>query len=297
MYKKAFLFNGIGSDPNKNFEVLSEPMKKKALGYLKETLEKFNLDIVINKNSLYDKSVAECIFSSICDRVVFESFIERGITPDIGVGYSLGLVTCSSCFGSFPFDLSYESMYNIKKIMENLENNNIKMGMGSIIGLDLEAVNKLISSAGEQDNVSVGSVNSKIFIMITGMEDSVVKILKAADEEGALKTIKLGVGVCFHTDALSKFCNEHINFFTEDKFCDLRYPIISTVDQRIITDKSDLCNENILSVIRQMRWDLTIDKLEKSGVTEFYDMSANGSVKKFTRCTKKSTIYTYTDLL
>ncbi len=297
LYKKAFLFNGIGSDPYKNFNILSSAMQQRALGYLEETFKTLNLNIEINKNSFYDKAVAECIFSSICDRVVFESFIEKGIIPDIGAGYSLGLVTCSSCFGAFPFYSSYCSMVNIKKIMMNLDKNNIKTGMGAIIGLDLDTVNKIICSAGEQNNASVGSVNSNYFIMITGMEQSVIKILKAADEEGALKTIKLGVDICFHNNMLASYCKEHGAYFTEDKFSQLNYPIISTIDQRIITDKSDLCSENQLSVIRQMRWDLTIDKLEKSGVTEFYDMSAYGSVKKFSRCTRKSKIYTYTDLL
>ncbi len=297
MYKKAFLFNGIGSDPYKNFNILSGPMQERALGYLEKTFKELNLDTNINNNSCYDKEVARSIFSSICDRVVFESFIERGIIPDIGAGYSLGLVSCSSCFGAFPFDFSYVSMSKIKNIMINLDNDKTRTGMGTIIGLDVDTVNNLIDSVGERQNASIGSVNSNIFIMITGMEDSIVKILKAANEAGALKTIKLGIDICFHTNALLPYCSEHSSFFTEDKFSDPKFPIISTIDQRIITKNSDLCCENKLSVVRKMRWDLTIDRLEELGVTEFFDMSAYGSVKKFTRCKKKSVIHTYTDLL
>ena len=46
-----------------------------------------------------------------------------------------------------------------------------------------------------------------------------------------------------------------------------------------------------------MRWDLTLKKMEELGVKEFFDISANGAIKKFSRVSKKCRIYTLEDIL
>ena len=64
-----------------------------------------------------------------------------------------------------------------------------------------------------------------------------------------------------------------------------------------MTDGNDLRKENCINILNPIRWDLAVKKLEDLGVTEFYDVSANGAVGKFSRINKrKSRIYTFDEV-
>ena len=39
--------------------------------------------------------------------MVFDHYIQQGIVPDIGAGYSSGIVSISACFGSVPDTYTY----------------------------------------------------------------------------------------------------------------------------------------------------------------------------------------------
>ena len=100
MYNRAFLFNGIGSKPEKLLVKLPPELMDKYEYYLDTAFGRLGLNKDLEKNKAYDGRVAEWIISLICDRVVFEHYIDKGIIPDIGAGYSSGIVSISGCFGS-----------------------------------------------------------------------------------------------------------------------------------------------------------------------------------------------------
>ena len=55
--------------------------------------------------------------------------------------------------------------------------------------------------------------------------------------------------------------------------------------------------ENQRNVMTPIRWDLALRKLEELGVTAFYDVSANGAVKKFSRLrSRKCKIHSLQDV-
>ena len=63
-----------------------------------------------------------------------------------------------------------------------------------------------------------------------------------------------------------------------------------------MTKGEQILRENQLNVYTPIRWDLAIQKLEELGVTEFFDVSANGAVSKFSRVSRKCKIYTLEDV-
>ena len=63
-----------------------------------------------------------------------------------------------------------------------------------------------------------------------------------------------------------------------------------------MTTGEQVLRENQLNVYTPIRWDLSLKKLEEMGVTEFFDISANGAVKKFSRVGRKCKIYTLEDV-
>ena len=75
-------------------------MMDKYEAYRTEAFTRLGLDTDMEKNTGYSAKAAEWLLPFICDRVVYEYYIDQGITPDIGMGYSSGIVSASACFGS-----------------------------------------------------------------------------------------------------------------------------------------------------------------------------------------------------
>lgn len=293
MYKRAFLFNGIGSKPEKLLINLPPVLMEKYEYYLEETFSKLGLNKDLDKNKAYDGRVAEWVISLICDRVVYEHYIEQGIIPDIGAGYSSGIVSISACFGSVSHDFAHGIIMMNRATMKCLENHNMKLDMGIIIGMNYEDARELLSSKFSEDDIIVGSGNSAFHVMISGKAKVVEEALFCALQEGALKAFSFGTGVAYHHPIMKAYSQEYVDFCGSVKYKDPLYPMISGFDSSIITTGEGVLRENQLNVYTPIRWDLALKKLEKMGVTEFFDVSANGAVKKFSRVNKsKCKIYT-----
>ncbi|MBE6876077.1 MAG: ACP S-malonyltransferase [Ruminococcus sp.] len=297
MYQKAFLFNGIGSKPEKLLVSLPPALTEKYQYYLDEEFSRLGLQTALEKNLPYDRKVAEWLISLICDRVVFEYYLSKGIVPDIGAGYSSGIVSISACFGAVPHEFAHDIIMMNRRTMRTLEANHQHLDMGVIIGLDYQSVQDIFKGRFSPDEVIVGSANSIICTMITGQAEAVEKALALCLEEGALKVKRFETGVAYHHPCMKQYSKEYNDFCGSIAYHNPDYPIISVFDNRIMTEGAEIMRENQLNVYTPIRWDLTLKKLTELGVTEFFDVSANGAVNKFSRINKrKGRIYTLEEL-
>ena len=297
MYERAFLFNGIGSKPEKLLINLPPVLMEKYEYYLDEAFTRLGLEKDLEKNKAYNGRVAEWVISLICDRVVFEHYIEQGIVPDIGAGYSSGIVSISACFGSVSHEFAHDIIMMNRATMRCLEDRDMKLDMGIIIGMDYEGATEYLSKYFTPDELIVGSGNSTFHVMISGKAEAVEEALGRALEAGALKAFSFGTGVAYHHPIMEAYTKEYMDFCQSVAYSDPKYPMISGFDSRLITTGDDVMRENVINCHTPIRWDLAVKKLEEMGVTEFFDVSANGAVKKFSRVNKrKCRIYTLAEV-
>jgi len=293
MYNRAFLFNGIGSKPEKLIVNFPPQLMQKYEYYLDEAFTRLGLCKDIEKNSAYNGRVAEWVISLICDRVVFEYYMEQGIVPDIGAGYSSGIVSISACFGSVSHEFAHDIIMMNRSTMKCLEQHDMKLDMGIIIGMSYDEAKEYLAERFSEDDLIVGSGNSTFHVMISGKADAVEDALGYALEGGALKAFSFGTGVAYHHPVMQAYTKEYNDFCASVVYNDPAYPMISGFDCRMISTGSEVMRENIINCHTPIRWDLALKKLEELGVTEFFDVSANGAVKKFSRVNKrKCKIYT-----
>lgn len=297
-YKNAFLFNGIGTNTEKSISEMPEVLSERFYSYRADIFRRFSFNACSDKNTPVDNILVQWFDSSISDRVVTETYMEKGIKADIGAGYSSGLLNVCACFSVFSFDFLYELFYLNKATITSAWDNGETLDMGVIIGMDSETVQEIICGLDMQKRVVIGSVNSSYCIMISGYADSVQAVLDKSAGEGAIKSIRMNQPIAYHNSFISPYCREYVDFCSQTEYSDPAVPIVSSLDQRLMTAKEDLIEENIRNLTTPMRWDLTIKKLQELGVTEFYDTSINGAVKKFTKWNKrKSVFYTIYDVL
>ena len=296
MYNRAFLFNGIGSKPEKLLVKLPPELMDKYEFYLETAFGRLGLNMDLEKNKAYDGRVAEWIISLICDRVVFEHYLDKGIIPDIGAGYSSGIVSISSCFGSVPHEFAHDIIMMNRATMRCLEKNNEKLDMGIVIGFSYSDIEEMFKDKFSPDEIVIGSGNSKFHVMVSGRADAVEKALLLCQNEGAIKAFSFGTGVAYHHPIMKKYSQEYVDFCGSIEYSAPIYPILSIFDREVMTKGSQVMRENQLNVYTPIRWDLAISKLEELGVTEFFDVSANGAVSKFSRVSRKCKIYTLEDV-
>jgi malonyl CoA-acyl carrier protein transacylase len=296
MYNRAFLFNGIGSKPEKLLVKLPPELMDKYEYYLETAFGRLGLNMDLEKNKAYDGRVAEWIISLICDRVVFEHYIDKGIIPDIGAGYSSGIVSISSCFGSVSHEFAHDIIMMNRATMRCLERNNEKLDMGIVIGFSYSDIEEMFKDKFSPDEIVIGSGNSRFHVMVSGRADAVERALLLCQNEGAIKAFSFGTGVAYHHPVMKKYSQEYVDFCGSIEYNAPVYPILSIFDREIMTEGRQVMRENQLNVYTPIRWDLAIKKLEDLGVTEFFDVSANGAVSKFSRVSRKCKIYTLEDM-
>ena len=296
MYNRAFLFNGIGSKPEKLLVKLPTELMDKYEYYLETAFGRLGLNMDLEKNKAYDGRVAEWIISLICDRVVFEHYIDKGIIPDIGAGYSSGIVSISSCFGSVSHEFAHDIIMMNRATMRCLERNNEKLDMGIVIGFSYSDIEEMFKDKFSPDEIVIGSGNSRFHVMVSGRADAVERALLLCQNEGAIKAFSFGTGVAYHHPVMKQYSQEYVDFCGSIEYNAPVYPILSIFTREIMTEGRQVMRENQLNVYTPIRWDLAIKKLEDLGVTEFFDVSANGAVSKFSRVSRKCKIYTLEDM-
>ena len=294
--ERAFLFNGIGSKPEKLLVKLPPELMDKYISYLDAAFTRLGLSKDLDKNIGYNAKVAEWVISLICDRVVYEYYIEKDIIPGIGAGYSSGIVSISACFGAVSHEFAHDIIMMNRSTMKALDDAGEKLDMGVVIGFSYDDIQELFSSRFSPDELIIGSGNSKFHVMISGKKDAVEKALALSLEEGALKAFCFNTGVAYHHPVMKNYSQEYNDFCGSIKYNDPRFPILSIFDNTVMTTGDEIMRENQLNVYTPIRWDLSIKKLEDMGVKEFFDISANGAVSKFSRVARKCKIYTLEDV-
>ncbi|MBQ9894127.1 MAG: ACP S-malonyltransferase [Ruminococcus sp.] len=294
--KRAFLFNAIGSRPEKLLVKLPPELMDRYTHYFDVAFDRLGLNKDIEKNTGYDVKVAEWIVPLLTDRVVFEYYIEKGIIPDIGAGYSSGIVSISACFGSMRHEDAHDLMMSHRSMFRSLKEHGLKLDMGVIIGFSYDDLSELLNGHFTSDELMIGSGNSSFHVMICGKAEAVNKAIELALNEGAIKAFSMGTETAFHNPIIEAYSQEHMEVCRNIQYKDPKYPIISVFDHNIMTTAEEVKRENLLNITTPIRWDIALKKLEESGVKEFFDVSSNGAVHKFSRVSRKCKIYTLEDV-
>ncbi|WP_024860809.1 ACP S-malonyltransferase [Ruminococcus flavefaciens] len=297
MYNRAFLFNGIGSKPEKLLAQFTPELMDRYETYREEAFARLGLDMDMDKNTGHSEKAAEWMVPFLCDRVVYEYFIGKGIIPDIGAGYSSGIVSASACFGSIRHEDAHDIVMSHLSMFRGLQEKGFKLDMGIIIGFNYDELKELLCDKFTSDELVIGSGNSDFHVMISGKAEAVEKAIALCLSEGAIKAFTMNTGTAFHHPLMEQFSTEYISLCNRLDYKEPEYPLISVFDQTVLKTVDEVRKENLLNVFTPMRWDLALKKLEELGVKEFFDVSANGAIKKFSRVSRKCKIYTLEDVI
>ena len=217
---------------------------------------------------------------------------EKGLTPDVTAGLSLGEYCAISVAGG----MAEEDAIRLVRTRGILMQNTVPAGeggMAAILGLSAEAV-----EAGIQDisGVTVANYNCPGQIVITGEGKAVEQAAEVLKAAGAKRAVMLNVSGPFHSPMLKK-AGEELEHMT---FTELQIPYVTNVTAEYVSDISQtktLLEEQVASSVR---WQESMEKMIAEGVDTFVEIGPGktlaGFMKKIDKSVKMYNIASWEDV-
>ena len=236
----------------------------------------------------------------IVSAIIGHAMIEKGYTPDIVAGHSLGEYTALVVSGAFDFSTGLEL---VKLRAESMQNaGKINPGtMAAIIGLSSYDVNNLCNEISTDKIVVVANYNTKTQIVVSGHVEAVENLMISAKKFGARMVIPLNVSGAFHSPLMSPAREALADKLDSIQISDVKYPLYTNVDAKPITKGKEIKNSLIRQLDNPVQWHNSIKKMTDDGSTHFTEIGPGrvlqGLNRKIDKNVSTKGIQTYDDIL
>lgn len=221
---------------------------------------------------------------------------EKGLTPDVTAGLSLGEYCAISVAGG----MAEEDAIRLVRTRGILMQNTVPAGeggMAAILGLSAEAV-----EAGIQDisGVTVANYNCPGQIVITGEGKAVEQAAEVLKAAGAKRAVMLNVSGPFHSPMLKKAGEELEKEMEQMTFTELQIPYVTNVTAEYVSDISQTKTLLEDQVASSVRWQESMEKMIAEGVDTFVEIGPGktlaGFMKKIDKSVKMYNISSWEDV-
>ena len=236
----------------------------------------------------------------IVSAIIGHAMIEKGYTPDIVAGHSLGEYSALVVSGAFDFSTGLELVKLRAESMQNAGKVN-RGTMAAIIGLSSDDVNNLCDEISTEKIVVVANYNTKNQIVVSGHVETVENLMISAKEFGAKMVIPLNVSGAFHSPLMSPAREALADKLDSIQISDILYPLYTNVDAKPITKGEEIKKSLIRQLESPVQWHNVIQKMINNGSDHFTEIGPGKVLQGLNRKIDKNVytkgIQTYEDIL
>ena len=236
----------------------------------------------------------------IVSAIIGHAMIEKGYTPDIVAGHSLGEYSALVVSGAFDFSTGLELVKLRAESMQNAGKVN-RGTMAAIIGLSSDDVNNLCDEISTEKIVVVANYNTKNQIVVSGHIEAVENLMISAKEFGAKMVIPLNVSGAFHSPLMSPAREALADKLDSIQISDILYPLYTNVDAKPITKGEEIKKSLIRQLESPVQWHNVIQKMIDDGSSHFTEIGPGkvlqGLNRKIDKNISTKGIQTYEDTL
>ena len=284
--KTAFVFPGQGShkvgmlqDLYNEYPIVKQRFEEadQALGYSISQLCFEGPDTELVKTANTQPAILTA--SVAC----YEILKEKGFTPDIVGGHSLGEYSAMVAAGVIDFK---DAVYLVHKRGEFMQDA-VPLGegaMAAIINLDRDTVVALCDKITEE----VGSVQAVNFncpgqIIISGKTEAVEKACEAMKEAGAKRALPLPVSGPFHSRLMEPAAARLKEEMDKIEFHDAQIPVVTNVTGKILTKAQDIKDSLLVQVASPVLWEDCVAEMVNFGAQAFVEVGPGKVLTGFTK--------------
>ena len=285
MGKIAFIFPGQGAQypgMGKDFFEKSETARE----LFRKASEISTLDlesICFTENEKLDQTEYTQIAMITVELVMWKAALERGLTPDLCAGLSLGEYAALAAAGV----MKEEDIFRIVRKRGIYMQNAYPTGgaMTAVLGLDNDTVDEQCRLAREKtgQTVSVANYNCPGQIVITGVSGAVEEAAAGCQAAGAKRCIPLNVSGPFHSALLADAAGKLAEELESASIQDPRIPYYTNVTAQAVTAAEGIKELLAKQISSPVRWQQSVEQMIKDGADCFIEIGPGKTLAGFIR--------------
>ena len=196
---------------------------------------------------------------------------ERGITPALAAGHSLGEYSALVVAGALRLADAVRVVRRRGELMQEA----VPVGTGAmaaIMGVNADVVEQVCAEAGQGQVVEIANVNSEQQIVIAGHRTAVERAVALVKERGGRKSVLLPVSAPFHCSLMSPAAEGLAVELSKVTVSDPTIPIVRNVDGAVTRRAADVVPFLLRQVASPVRWTACVRRLAAEGATAFVEV-------------------------
>jgi [acyl-carrier-protein] S-malonyltransferase len=202
---------------------------------------------------------------------------ERGISPSVAAGHSLGEYSALAVAGVMP-PVDAVRLVRVRGKLMAEAGAQSEGAMAAVISLDDELLSKALDAV---DGVVVAAnYNSADQTVISGEPAAVKQAREKCSELGAKRVIPLKVSGAFHSPLMASAAERLANALTEFDFSDAVIPVYRNVDGAPATSAGELADGLVRQLTEPVLWKQTVAAIAQAGAECFVELGPGAVLTK-----------------
>lgn len=203
--------------------------------------------------------------------------VNKGITPAIAGGLSLGEYCALRANGALDAETVYDLIHKRGKYMQE-SSPDVEGAMSAVLGLEKSVVEEV---CGGIEGAYIANLNCPGQIVISGEKSAIVKAGEELAAKGARKVVPLNVSGAFHSALMKEAADKLEAELKNVTVNDMAFPYVANVDAQIVTDSSKIKDNLTKQVYSSVRWEESVRNMIAWGVDLFIEIGPGKTIAGF----------------